>query len=180
MKKIVKFLVFALVTGFLVYFLFFSEPLSVYASTEYGIEVGYPKGWSVEEISRSEPEKLLRFSSSSEEWMIAIENLPEPLNLEEYTRLIIQEQTKLPKDVKIYMEDATLSGYPARRAHYYFIDQEDDVSVWGSQMWCIKDMSSYMVIHRKYFGGEVDFDYDVYQNFLGKGLMLAKTFKFLA
>ncbi|MEP0873558.1 hypothetical protein NDA01_27745 [Trichocoleus desertorum AS-A10] len=175
MSKYLKWAIFLFILV-LIYFFYPKERFSKYESLIYGIEVSYPKDWSIEEISQSEPEKVLRFSSSKGELVINIENLSPPLKLNEYTRLIIRQRTKFPNNIKIETERTNLAGHSAFRANYDFYDNNKKTNIWSSQIWSVKDNFAYMLTYRQYFNIGLSFDKDEYRRFLNRSSKITKSF----
>lgn len=140
----------ALVTIFLAFKTDIFKPKYVdYENSDYGLELEYPKNWSIQEegdflkpgiVFLSPPENDT--DDFQEKVTVAIENLPQPLSLKEYTEQVIKQI----EDSNEIIEQPKVTTF-ANKEGRQIIYQEKDGNKKRMEVWMLKNQKAYIATY---------------------------------
>lgn len=127
---------------------------SIYENSTYGIKMKYPKTWMIQyigDIFTGELVKILAPQTSGATTYqagvtVEIVNLKQPMSLDEYTNLSVNEITQFLPQARIEESDATtLAEIPAQKVVYS--GKEEQHNVKRMAVWTLKNNKAYIITY---------------------------------
>ncbi len=117
------------------------------------LKIKYPDNWTREDIENAITQEVVTFISPKqndpnklrENVTIRVENLVQPLTLEEYTNLLIKEIKNSQPDAKIEQTSTTLANKPANQLVSTIIDGKNHLKT--LQIFTLKADRAYVIIY---------------------------------
>ncbi|MBF2064753.1 MAG: serine/threonine protein kinase [Calothrix sp. C42_A2020_038] len=148
--------------------MFTENNYSFYKNSNYAIKIKYPHNWLKNEVEDKTTGEIARFSSpaqtdseTSAEVILEIQPLKQPIILEEYTNLKVNEIIQFFPQAKIHESNSiTLPSTPNLAAHeVVYSGKDNNLSIKRRALWTIKDNTAYIITY-----STQESEYDKYLN----------------